>query len=185
MSQNQRLEHRQSRIDRDLEKRLKAYEIIRVCFMFVLFLILVTLSVFLFFFAFYNPDPKNVWYIPGLVEPRKSPSVAMEAAKLLKLKVNKDYPLNMATVFHNWFVMGFWTVINYALLIAMTLSNSEAWLKKLNRFKVAIIIIQLSVSVVLILWIFLGVSWRFSDAGKIASGDQMMGLANNTSKFDN
>ena len=48
--------------------------------MFVLFLILLTLSGFLFFFAFYSPDAKNVFYIPGLSEPRKNPDSAMEAA---------------------------------------------------------------------------------------------------------
>ena len=112
--------------------------------------------------------------MPGLGEPRRDPNVAIEVAKQLGLKVAKDYPLNMASVFHIWFVMGFWTVFNYAILVAMTLNSTEAWIAKLNRFKVLIILLQGTVSVIFVIWLFLGVSWRFSDAGKTASGDNLL-----------
>ena len=59
--------------------------------------------------------------MPGLSEPRKSVELAQEAIIALNIKLSnkKDYPLNMANVFQVWFLMGFWTVFNYAILTAM------------------------------------------------------------------
>ena len=137
-------------------------------------LILLTLACFLGFFAFSTPDPEEVYYVPGLSETRKDPDVALAAAKQLNLKVGKDFPLNMASVFHVWFVMGFWTVLNYTVLTAIALIYSEDWKASLNRFRIYLILIQVTLGLVLFVWIFLGVSWRFSDEGRAASGDNLL-----------
>ena len=120
------------KIVQDLKRRQKVYEIIRFCFISVMCLFLLTLACFLGFFAFFSPDPEEVYYIPGLSETRKDPDAALAAAKQLNLEVAKDFPLNMASVFHVWFVMGFWTILNYAVLTAVYLIKSEDWLAEVN-----------------------------------------------------
>ena len=175
---------RLDKILKDLKRRQRVYEIIQSCFISVMFLILLTLACFLGFFAFFTPDPEEVYYVPGLSETRKDPDVALAAAKQLNLKVGKDFPLNMASVFHVWFVMGFWTVLNFAVITAMALISSEDWKASMNRFRVYLILIQVTVGLFLFVWIFLGVAWRFSDEGRAASGDNLLYKPKEEGKVD-
>ena len=78
----------------------------------------------------------------------------------------------MAQVFRIWFSMGFFVILNYMALILQAGCQSSAYSRRLRG---PIMFFQLTVGVFFFIWLTLGLLWRFSAAGKVASAERLLG----------
>ena len=136
--------------------------------------VLATCTVFLYIYAFSNPDPKKCWVVRDLDTAEKTSADVTLRASVMGVDVTEGYPIEMHAIFRLWFVWGFWahavfTAASGAILAVMACSMTAY--KILGSISFALFFTNQLV------WLSFGGIWRFSRAGQVASGDQLDRLA--------
>ena len=132
--------------------------------------IILSLSVFYFIFGFVNPDPKDCFYYPGIDVPERDPLLLQTTAISMNLKQLKGYPVNIAHIYRLWFIWGFFSLAGSLALLFLLKLGSDL----LGKFKTAIMIFfAVTVALNVIAWLILGGIWRFSNSGKVVSGEKL------------
>jgi len=142
----------------------------------VLAIVMMSLTILFAYYGFMNTDPKDCFYFPGLNEPSRDAYMLKKAAVDADLKDEKGYPLNMARVFKIWFQWGFFTV--FASLWLSILLFYPIFRGRMGKifdskgvcFDMFLVIVGAVSALNGIFWLILGGVWRFSKAGKVASG---------------
>ena len=126
-------------------------------------------TVYLGIFAYANPDPDSCYYTIGLDRVSRQKDTVKFAAIAKGIAEKKGYPVNIASLFRIFFKWGFWNNITLVLIIFTAWVLSK-WRPDLAKFQLmACTAMALGSS---LFHFFLGLSWRFSLAGSIASGSR-------------
>ena len=128
-------------------------------------LLTILLSVYLFIFAYYNPDPDNCWVADQVNTAALSRKDAIASAK-----AHGPYPMDMHRVFSIWFTWGFWA--NAVFIGALIVSSVLVSLKVKANALIATSVVAYNMN--LIVWLVIGYTWRYSFAGRVASGDKLV-----------
>lgn len=123
-------------------------------------------------YGYSNPDAKNAFYIEGLDSVAVSQQDARDQAALLNVAVRAGYPIDMGHLFRTWFLWGFWGSV-FQVCILATLIPLCLFVKQIKLFNVIALTLQGVVFVNNVAWFLLGFFWRFSRAGRVASGEKL------------
>ena len=127
------------------------------------------ISVFLGIFGYANPDPDSCYYMIGLDRVSRQKDTVKYNAIAKGIAEKKGYPVNIAALFRIFFRWGFWN--NIALItIILTAYLLSKWRPDYAKFQLAACSAMALGSS--LFHFFLGLSWRFSLAGSIASGSR-------------
>ena len=86
----------------------------------------------------------------------------------------------MAKLFRAWFMWGFWTSMLQVILIVVFLPLYFLCKNSLSVIEMVSGVLQACLCCSNVAWFILGFFWRFSRAGRVASGEKMVRLANLT-----
>ena len=90
-----------------------------------------------------------------------------------KVDVRPGYPINMAHLFHSWFIWGFWGSIFTVAILATTILLHFTMVDKRDMIHISSALC-LAISVANnFIWYLMGCFWRFSKAGQVVSGDKL------------
>ena len=91
------------------------------------------------------------------------------------IPVKDGYPIDMAHLFHAWFLWGFWDKIFQVTIFAL-FATIFACCKSKDDHKLQIIVfcaLQAIACLSTEIWFVSGLFWRFSRGGRVASGDKL------------
>ena len=103
-------------------------------------------------------------------------------AERLNIKVSRGYPLNMAKIFRIWFISGFFGLLLWVGL-AIPLWQVNLWKIKNKVDQGLLFLLHCCMTVMITIWLLLGGFWRFSNAGRVVSGDLIENLNNVDKEF--
>ena len=140
----------------------------------------VIVLIYLGVYSYGNPDTPNAFYIDGLDEVALTEKYILTVAEEQNVTVRPGYPVNMAKLFRTWFMWGFWGSIIQLILLTVTIPLY--FLCKTNLYVIEVVygIAQACLCCSNTAWFILGFFWRFSRAGRVASGEKMVRLASLT-----
>ena len=72
--------------------------------------------------AYSEKDPDHCFYIDGVETPGTTSQNVRQSAEELGIAVKAGYPIDMAHIFHVWFLWGFWDKIFQLSFIAPALT---------------------------------------------------------------
>ena len=124
-------------------------------------------------YAYGNPDPAECFFIDGVESTRRSRQAITDQAERLSVEVRPGYPINMATLFRSWFMWGFWGSVFQVALVATLIPLCFLMKSQIPILNISGGILQGVLCCNNIAWFFLGFFWRFSRAGRIASGEKL------------
>ena len=102
----------------------------------------------------------------------------MTLAKDREIPVKTGYPVDMAHLFQTWFLWGFWDKIFQISIIAIFLPIALVNKTENARFQRIVFYIFQAISFLSFFsWIVIGLFWRFSKGGRVASGDKLERMA--------
>ena len=130
----------------------------------------ITVTIFLGIFAYANPDPNSCWVVRDLENTERTEAAVVQSARTLSVDITEGYPIEMHKIFSVWFIWGFWTSVAYLTIFAIGLLVAK---KNVKTAKVIISTITGFFCTNAIVWIVMGILWRFSKAGSVASGDRL------------
>ena len=94
----------------------------------------------------------------------------VQSAKTLSVEITEGYPIEMHKIFSVWFIWGFWTSLTYLTIFAIGLLVAK---KSVKYGKIIISTISGFFCTNAVIWLVMGMVWRFSKAGSVASGDRL------------
>lgn len=138
-------------------------------------------TIYLGIYSYGNPDPEHCFYIFRLDTTGVSKAAATTLAVERDIEIREGYPMDVAHLFRGWFMWGFWGAIFQISVLAIFLpfafmvkdKNSSA-----SVLRTTGIIMQYLSFANGFIWLLLGFFWRFSDAGRTASGEKLERLEN-------
>lgn len=74
------------------------------------------LAIFLGIYAYGNEDPSNCWYIEGVDTPGRTIAAVQSLANKFDVPIKPGYPVDVARMFHFWFLWGFWGSVGQVIL---------------------------------------------------------------------
>lgn len=144
----------------------------------ILFAVYTVFIIYLGLYAYGNPDPYHCFYIDGLDTPGTSKANAKDLAEDRGIEVRTGYPIDMAHLFQTWFIWGFWDKMLQISIIAVFLPMQfMSKTRHVHVQKIAFFILQALSILSFLIWFTVGFFWRFSRAGRVASGDKLERVA--------
>ena len=132
--------------------------------------VLATATVFLYIYAFSNPDPKKCWVVRDLDSAEKTSADVVLRASVMGVDVTEGYPIEMHNIFRLWFVWGFWAHAVFTaasgVILAVMACSMKAY-QILGSISLALFFTNQLV------WLSFGGIWRFSRAGRVAAGEKL------------
>ena len=122
-------------------------------------------------YAYSNPDPANAWFIKGLN------AVSSKKESLLKLATKNfviaapGYPVDIAILFRSWFLWGFWSSVFQVSILVTVIPLYFMCKSKIVALNISFMILEGIAFLNGLIWIIVGSFWRFSRAGRVASGE--------------
>lgn len=152
--------------------------IIIASFLFAFYAVFV---VYLGLYAYGNPDPAHCYFIDGLDTTGTTRANAVTLAEDRGIEVKPGFPIDMAHLFRCWFIWGFWDkmfqISIFAVFLPLSQWNNLRW-KRLQT--ITFLIFQTLAILSFLIWFIVGFFWRFSRAGRVASGDKLERMAGTT-----
>lgn len=118
--------------------------------------------------AYRSPDPKSCYFVLGLNKVHSEYDTIKKIASEEEITIRRGYPIDMAHVFRTYFTWGFWNIAAEAIIICFC-SIVYCWKPVMACYQ--FVSFSGFVMVSSLFHFFLGLSWRFSSAGKVVSGD--------------
>ena len=132
----------------------------------------VVLTIMLATYGFGNPDPNSCWVVKGMDSAATTRTAMEERAETLGKVVPEGYPIEMHSVYVTWALWGFWTNFLFAgIFVASMLLMAFNTIPMAAMFTSTLASLGWIVSTVL--WLILGMVWRYSQAGMTAAGDRL------------
>lgn len=117
-----------------------------------------------------NPDPNNCFYVDGVDQTATTRDAAIGVATAAGVEVKAGYPIDMAHLFRGWFRWGFWTSM-YTLAVLGAVIPLHIYMPAKRSLVHLIGAILMGISLLnSVIWYLTGFFWRFSKAGRVATG---------------
>ena len=130
-----------------------------------------TLGVYLGMYGYGNSDPEHCYFILGLKDTvRASEEEIKELAGEQGVSISRGYPLDIAWLFRTYFQWGFWNIVIH-FLVAIVTGIVYMCNPRYAMFQFGALFCAVETST--FLQFFLGILWRFSSVGKLASGETL------------
>lgn len=150
---------------------------LRMTFLVIFLVIMLTLAAFLLYYGFFSPDPSDCFYVKGVESPERIRSNIISVANQLNIKVSQGYPLNMAKTFRVWFISGFFGILVW-MSLAVPLSQVNFGQVRSKIDQGMLFCLQLLIMSIVAIWLLLGGFWRFSEPGRLSSGEFLENVDN-------
>ena len=147
----------------------------------ILAIVFIVLAAWMAVLAYSSPDPSSCFYVLGLDKVHATVDQVKKLAGKKNIAVRKGYPIDMANVYRIFFMWGFWNICAEFLIIAAA-AIMYCWKPSVaiyQFFSFTAFVIASS-----LFHFFLGLSWRFSSAGKVVSGDMLENKASEMSESE-
>ena len=129
--------------------------------------------IYLGVYTFNNPDPKNCFFIDGLDKTAPTKLAAVKLAADRDIPVKSGYPVDMAHIFRGWFIWGFLNQMYQISVIIVFTLIALICKSKMPHLSIIYTVFQSMSCLISLLWIAMGMFWRFSKAGTTASGGKL------------
>jgi hypothetical protein len=130
--------------------------------------VFITVSYYLYVYSYDNPDPNSCWVMKDLQSAAKTKATVIAKGAEMNVAPSEGYPVEMHKIYLAWFRWGFWSSVVISVLFVVFGGLMAA------KKPVGNIIGGISCGIYLlnvIIWLAFGAIWRYSPAGKTASGD--------------
>mmetsp|Transcript_43837 Transcript_43837/g.58103 ORF Transcript_43837/g.58103 Transcript_43837/m.58103 type:complete len:172 (+) Transcript_43837:251-766(+) len=124
-------------------------------------------------YGYVNPDPEHAYYVDGIEQTAIARNVAEQLAKDKGVEVRHGYPVDIARLFRSWFVWGFWSHILFLVIQIIFLPLFLVQTTTQTIYKVIYSLLTGVKCCNFVAWFLMGFFWRFSRAGRIASGEKI------------
>ena len=129
--------------------------------------------IYLGIYAYGNPDPSRSFYIDGLDTTGLTAEAVETLARSEDIKIRPGYPIDMAHLFRTWFLWGFWGCIFQVCILATVIPLCFCLKSQLNVLNIVGGVFEAISCCSSVAWFILGFFWRFSRAGRVASGEKL------------
>merc|ERR1712060_677240 len=131
--------------------------------------------IYLGVYAYANPDKKAAFYIDGLDEVALTRDAILTKAGEAdpEIPVRAGYPVNMGHLFNTWFMWGFWGTCFQVCMIIVYLPIVFTMPKHVPLLNLISGVLGGLNCCSNVAWFILGFFWRFSRAGRVASGEKL------------
>ena len=75
---------------------------------------LLTISVFLFIYAYANPDPKSCWVADNIDTTELTKENLIQRAAAMGVQLGDGFPVDIHAIYTSWFLWGFWAHVFFA-----------------------------------------------------------------------
>mmetsp|Transcript_34 Transcript_34/g.57 ORF Transcript_34/g.57 Transcript_34/m.57 type:complete len:172 (+) Transcript_34:284-799(+) len=131
------------------------------------------LIIYLGVYGYANPDPEHCYYVEGLDTTAITKPGAEQLAKDKNVELRHGYPVDIARLFRSWFVWGFWSHILFLVIQIVFVPLFLVQTTTQTMYKVIYSLLTGVKCCNFVAWFLMGFFWRFSRAGRIASGEKI------------
>ena len=128
-------------------------------------------TVFLYYYAFRNPDPKSCWVVRDLDSAALTKDAIVKKAGDMGVEVTPGFPIEMSKLYRTWFAWGFWANVISTGASILSWVVQVTCSEKLGLIGKAVFGCGYCIN--MIVWMSFGIVWRFSKGGKVAAGDKL------------
>ena len=131
----------------------------------------ITVGVYLGIYGYSNPDPTSCWVIKDLQSAAKTKAGIIAKGAEMGVTPTEGYPIEMHKIYLAWFRWGFWSNVAISAIVLVLAALSMA------KKPVAAMIGTISCGIYMtnsVIWLVFGAIWRYSLAGRTASGDHLI-----------
>ena len=155
-------------MNNDTQKKMSAWTKFLIVSAVFAAIWLLTILVFLFIYAYKNPDPRSCWVADNIDTAELTKENIIQRAAAMDVQLGEGFPVDMHTVYTSWFFWGFWAHVVFAGSIMGSFVVME-W----NPYAFKLIVISFCSIFALnqTIWLFIGYTARFSKIGQVASGE--------------